>query len=259
MSERVFLETELRNMERRVDLVDSVIDGLEIRDKDIYKEIFKSDMVLEFDHKEIDLAQIYAYSEEQLVNQMATKLDSLDKVAMVVDREIEVIMSRLKGGYMNPAAIPAIIPVEKFSLEQVGTSIGDKIHPYYKTLVYHDGMDLLSHYGTNVLATADGEVVRVEMLKKGMGTTIVIDHGDEIQTQYSHLNEVYVRKGTKVKRGDRIATVGTSGMTFAPALHYKVFRGGRAVEPIDYFFADVSPQVGRQMVIISQSTGQSMD
>ena len=123
----------------------------------------------------------------------------------------------------------------------------------------HSGIDLIAPIGTEVLATADGIVTGIERQNKGYGHTVTIDHGNGLKTFYAHLGDIYVRNNQRVKQGTTIARVGNSGTIFAAALHYEVIRGDRNMDPINYFFADISPVIYQEMMMIAANTGQSME
>ena len=261
IAENEYLAGEYRSMEEKADLVDDVVKGLEIRDRDIYFGLFNTEPVqLDQPADSSDSPDvIYSTSEPQLIRGTAADIESAEYRAAIVERELKVITDRLANLENDPRTIPSIIPLAQFRITQTGASAGQKINPFYKTLKQHTGIDLIAPVGTDVLASASGKVISVEKRAKGLGNCITIDHGDGIHTVYGHLSEVFVREGGTVEQGESIASVGNSGTTFAAALHYEVLRGGRAVDPINYFFSDISPEVYREMAVISKSTGQSMD
>lgn len=137
--------------------------------------------------------------------------------------------------------------------------MGEKINPFYKVKIMHNGLDLIAPAGDPVYATADGYVSDVTMSRKGLGNVVTINHGNGYVTRYAHLADIEVRKGRKVKTGTRIGYVGVSGNSFAPHLHYEVIRDTVVVDPVSHFFASVTPDEYVNMLIMSASTGQSMD
>ena len=155
--------------------------------------------------------------------------------------------------------IPSIIPIKDFSIGQAGASVGKKINPFYKTVVMHNGMDFLGAAGTDVMATAEGIVNETQRSKKGSGNSIVIDHQNGYVTTYSHLGDILVRKGQKVKQGDVIGRIGLSGMSFAPHLHYEISFNEKIMDPVNYFFAELTPEQYKDLVAVASNTGQSLD
>ena len=117
----------------------------------------------------------------------------------------------------------------------------------------------MAPYGTDVTATAGGVVVEVLKQNKGLGNMVIIDHGDGFQTTYAHLSDIYVAINQKVKRGKVIGRVGNSGTSFSTSLHYEVRKSGRAVDPVNYFFANLSPSAYSDMLLLANTTGQSLD
>ena len=146
-----------------------------------------------------------------------------------------------------------------FSFAQTGASTGERINPFYKVKIMHNGLDLIAPAGDPVYAAADGVVSSVTRSRKGLGNVVSIDHGNGYVTRYAHLADMEVVKGRKVKKGTRIGYVGVSGNSFAPHLHYEVIRDTVVVDPVNHFFASVTPDEYVNMLIMSASTGQSMD
>ena len=137
--------------------------------------------------------------------------------------------------------------------------MGERVNPFYKVKIAHNGLDLIAPDGTPVHAAADGVVKDVVKSRKGLGNVVTIDHGHGYVTRYAHLADIEVRKGRKVRRGARIGYVGISGNSFAPHLHYEVLKDTLTLDPVHHFFAGVSPDEYVNMLIMSASTGQSMD
>ena len=261
--ENEYLEEEYGKMTEQVDLLDDVIKNLELRDKDIFNDIFgidppSTDAFLAGDTATSE-SMMASMTDGQLAAFSDEETDRLDERVSNVNRQIKAIFQALEDENFKATSLPSILPVENFKLAQTGASVGMKINPFYKTLRRHGGFDIIAAVGTQVKATADGVVVKIDKASKGMGNSVTIDHRNGIRTTYGHLSEIYVRQGQNLKQGDVIARVGTSGMTFSGGLHYEVERQGRSVEPVNYFFADLSPAVYRDMVVISSYNGQSID
>jgi murein DD-endopeptidase MepM/ murein hydrolase activator NlpD len=169
-------------------------------------------------------------------------------------RIIEEITST--RGYDMP---PMTNPLKNYSVAQTGASTGSRINPFYKVQVQHNGLDMIAHSGEPVYASADGVVRDVTRSRKGLGNVVEIDHGNGYVTRYAHLADIEVRKGRRLKRGDRIGYVGVSGNSFAPHLHYEVLRDTLVLDPVNHMFASVTPEEYINMLVMSVSTGQSMD
>ena len=261
--ENEYLEQEYDRMSEQVDLLDDVIKNLELRDKTIYNDIFGMDppsteTFIETDTIASD-AFLASLTDDELAAYSKDEVDRIDERISNVNRQLRAIYQTLGDEEFQPTSLPSILPVENFKLAQTGASLGMKINPFYKTLRRHSGFDIIAAVGTEVMSTADGVVAKIDKASKGMGNSVTIDHRNGIQTVYGHLSEIYVHQGQNLKQGEVIARVGMSGTTFSGGLHYEVIRQGRSVEPVNYFFADLSPAVYRDMVVISSYTGQSID
>ena len=157
------------------------------------------------------------------------------------------------------ASIPAIMPISNKDLRRTASGWGWRIHPIYKIRKFHYGMDFTAPTGTEIYATGDGVVTVVENSMRGYGKRIVIDHGFGYKSLYAHLNAFNVKKGQKVKRGEVIGFVGTTGTSTAPHLHYEVFKNNQKVNPVHYYFNDLTPEEFDKMIFISSNSGQSFD
>lgn len=261
--ENAYLEQEYDKMSEQVDLLDDVIKNLELRDKQIYNDIFGMDPPSTETFIQADTIAgdsfLASMTDEQLAVYTDEEVNRAEERISNVNRQLKAIFQALSDEEFKPTSLPSILPVENYKLAQTGASLGMKINPFYKTLRRHGGFDIIAAVGTQVLSTADGVVAKIDKASKGMGNCVTIDHRNGIRTVYGHLSEVYVREGQNLKQGDVIARVGMSGMTFSGGLHYEVIRQGRSVEPVNYFFADLSPAAYRDMVVISSYTGQSID
>ena len=170
-----------------------------------------------------------------------------------------VINSALEGLGEGAKSIPSIVPIKDFTVRQTGASVGEKMHPFYKTVTMHTGMDLLAATDTPILAAADGVVESAVRNGKKDGINVTINHQNGYVTVYKNMGKMSVRKRQKVKQGDIIGRVGMSGISFAPHLHYEVWYNGQMMNPMDYFFASLTPQMYRDMAVIVANTGQSLD
>ena len=150
-------------------------------------------------------------------------------------------------------------PLKNYSFAQTGASTGSRINPFYKVSMQHNGLDMIAPSGEPVYAAADGTVSNVIRSRKGLGNVVEIDHGNGYMTRYGHLADVEVRKGRKLTKGTRIGYVGVSGNSFAPHLHYEVIKDTLVMDPVNYMFASVTPEEYVNMLVMSVTTGQSMD
>ena len=151
------------------------------------------------------------------------------------------------------------LPLESVSFAQVGASVGQKVNPFYKVETAHTGVDLIAPQGDPVLAVADGTVTDIINERKGLGNVVEITHPGGYVTRYAHLADIKVSRGQRVQRGRRIASVGISGNSFAPHLHFELLKDGEYMDPVDGFFAGVTPEEYAEMKLMASRTGQSLD
>ena len=244
-------------------LVDDVIYSLEMRDEGIYNAIFHTDPpaidAIAGDYDAADGENYFSMDEVGLVEDSQAALQTLLQSFSQIDREIRAIKDKFADQDFQKKYFPSIIPLRNFTIPQTGASTGMRISPFFKTLQSHNGIDLLAPYGTEVVASASGKVVEVLCQTKGLGNMVVIDHGNGIRTVYAHLSEMKVSMYQTVEQGKVIGRVGSSGTSFAAALHYEVLKDGRAMDPVNYFFADLSPALFHEMERLAATTGQSLD
>jgi murein DD-endopeptidase MepM/ murein hydrolase activator NlpD len=185
------------------------------------------------------------------------RIDQLTRQLYVQSKSYDEVFEMAKNKADMLASIPAIIPVES-GVQRLVSGFGYRIHPIYKTLRMHTGVDFLAPTGTPIYATGNGKVVEAERNNHGYGRMVVIDHGYGYQTLYAHLSQIRVRKGQEIKRGEIIGMVGNTGTSTAPHLHYEVIRLGRKVNPVDYFFNDLSPEEFEYIIEVASRENQSL-
>lgn len=249
---------EYPELERKENLLSEVVDGLKLKDNAIYEEIFHTsapnmDVVSSLDF----LMGLDSVPDTDIVIYVEKKLDGLDKGVDLVEENFKRIFAAIQdSAFVMP---PMTNPLHDFSFAQTGASVGDKINPFYKVKIRHNGLDLIAPAGEPVYATDDGMVSEVVRSRKGLGNVIILDHGNGYKTRYAHLADMEVRKGMRVKKGKRLGYVGVSGNSFAPHLHYEILRDTLVLDPVNHFFASVTPDEFVNMFIMSAATGQSMD
>ncbi len=256
------LRSEYEMLTERYDSLQRVMENVVERDRNVFRILFEADP---YDFEEENAAnrwnfyeQLLSQSTIELQKQFARHLSeterSITQLQQSYDRMVEAIDS---CSYRN--AIPAIQPVINKQLTLLTTSYGMRINPFQKILRSHQGVDYAIPEGSRVFATADGVVKEVARRNSTSGQTIVIDHGGGYETVYAHLGKINVVRGQKVRRGDIIALSGNSGLSLAPHLHYEVRCNGMRVDPIHYFFMELSPDEYQRMMRIAQSGMQSFD
>lgn len=249
---------ELPELERKEELLADVIEGLKLKDDRIYEEIFHTSAPDMDPLASVDfLMGLDSIPDKDIVSYAERKLDHVEASAGNVEANFARVMQAVSdSGFVMP---PMHKPVEKFSFAQTGASVGDKINPFYKVSVSHNGLDIIAPAGEPVFAAADGTISEVIRSRKGLGNQVVIDHGNGYFTRYAHLADMEAVKGRKVRRGTRLGYVGVSGNSFAPHLHYEVMRDSVILDPVNHLFASVTPEEYVNMLVMSVSTGQSLD
>lgn len=249
----------------RVERAEKVLENLEERDNALYRTIFGSDPVSDAErHSGIGGVERYAaldgFENSELLKRTTKKVDDLTKRLYVESKSLDEIyeMARTKNERM--ATMPAIMPVAKNQCKIV-SGFGYRFHPILKYQRQHTGIDLSARQGVPIYATGDG-VVQVAGRNSegfgGYGIVAVIDHGYGFQTLYAHMNTCIVKKGQKVKRGEQIGTVGSTGMSSGPHLHYEVIVNGKKVDPVFYFFNDLSPEEYEDVIEQARQENQCM-
>ena len=256
--ENAMYAREHAELDSRERLLADVVEGLKVRDNAIYEEIFHTSAPNMDPGSSLDfLVGLDSIPDKDIVKRSAVRLEKLGMYADDIEANFRSVIEAVqKKDFAMP---PMANPLKDFSFAQTGASVGEKINPFYKVKIMHNGLDLIAPAGDPVYATADGYVSDVTMSRKGLGNVVTINHGNGYVTRYAHLADIEVRKGRKVKTGTRIGYVGVSGNSFAPHLHYEVIRDTVVVDPVSHFFASVTPDEYVNMLIMSASTGQSMD
>ena len=153
---------------------------------------------------------------------------------------------------------PAIMPVSNKDLKKTASGYGTRIDPIYGTTKFHAGMDFTGTIGTPIYATGNGVVIESKF-DKGYGRHVVIDHGFSYKTLYAHMDKILAKKGQKIKRGDVIGYLGNTGLSTGPHLHYEVRKNDKPIDPINFYFNDLTPDEFELLVETANNTGQSMD
>ena len=257
------LRNEYEAMSQRYDSLEMILDNITARDQSVFRSLFEANPYdMESEQSEERLAlyeQNITKSKRELAADLKNEIDVVQKKAADLEASWRRIKELGDGMGDNSRNIPSIQPVLNKQLTLLTAGYGTIMNPFYRTLRSHQGVDYAMAEGSSVFATADGTVREVSDKNSTMGKTIVIDHGNGYRTSYSHLLSTLVRRGQKVQRGDVIALSGNSGLSLAPHLHYEVRYNDLRVDPIHYFFMELSPDEYQRIVRIAQSGMQSFD
>lgn len=244
--------------------IETILTDLQERDDNIYRTIFEAEPVYS-SVREAGYGGTNNYRDleklenSELVIDVKSRLDKLMRKVYIQSTSYDQIIDLAKNKEVMLASVPAIQPISNKDLKRTASGWGYRIHPIYKIRKFHYGIDFTAPTGTEVYSTGNGVIEIIDSSKRGYGNKIVLNHGFGYKTLYAHLNGFNVKQGQKVKRGDVIGFVGNTGMSTAPHLHYEVSINGKKVNPINYFFNDLSAEEYERMIEISIKSGQSFD
>jgi len=237
---------------------------LQYRDDNIYRTIFEADPISK-DIRQAGFGGTDKYENlrhldaKEIVANTSQNFDIISKQLYIQSKSFDQVAKLAKRKKDMMASIPAILPISSNQIKRIG-HYGMRIHPIYKIPKMHEGMDFTATTGTSVYATGNGTVIEIKKSYGGYGNQVMIEHGFGYETRYAHLKLIKVQKGQKIKRGDLIGTVGSTGLSTGPHLHYEVIKKNRHVNPINYYFEDISPEEYNEMIHHSlQYGGQSLD
>ena len=257
------LNSEYNKMSERYEELTEVMDNVVARDENVFRKLFESnpyDLTIDDDEERIALHEsLMDLDNDELLSELNNKLQSAENYKDALTRSYEDMMYAHETTSLSIDCIPAIQPVNNRQLTLLAAGKKPLINPFHRTMREHHGVDYLIPEGTAVFATADGTVQSLSEKNTTHGKAITIDHGNGYQTSYSHLLDIRVKRGDKVKRGDIIAMSGNSGLSFAPHLHYEVIFNGTRVDPVHYFFLELNAEEYQRIIRIALSSMQSFD
>ena len=265
------LKSEINNLISQYEIINSdleqielVLDDIQKRDDNIYRTIFEADPIPNSIRKQgfggvNRYKKLSGYSNSDLIINTSKKIDQLTKQLYLQSKSFEEVVDLAKNKSKMLASIPAIQPVANKDLKRMTSGYGYRIHPIYKTRKMHYGMDFSAKTGTEIYATGDGVVSKVRRSKRGYGNYVKINHGFGYETLYAHMSKYIVKKGQKVKRGEVIGYVGNTGISTAPHLHYEVRKDKKKINPVNFYYNDLTPEEYEKMLEISSQYNQSFD
>ena len=257
------MRAEYEVLSARYDSLNMVVDNIVERDRNIFGILFESTPYdFDSDYKQQRLAlheRLLGESKHRMLRDLTTSTAELEEKLRQVESTYNTLQQNLDSLGGGCDHIPSIQPVINHQLTLLTAGYGMLMHPFYRTLQSHQGIDYTIPEGESIFATADGVVKDVLGKTSTSGITVVIDHGNGYTTSYSHLQKAKVKKREKVRRGDIIALSGNSGLSLSPHLHYEVRYEGVRVDPVHYFFMELTPDEYQKIMRISQSGMQSFD
>jgi murein DD-endopeptidase MepM/ murein hydrolase activator NlpD len=262
--ELVYMKDNYKRMNKDLANFEKVLQDMEERDDNIYRVIFEAEPISS-GIRNAGVGGVNRYSSlegfgnEDMVINTNKRLDRIAKMLFIQSKSYDEVIDLAINKEKLLASIPAIQPIPNKNLKRMASGFGMRIHPIYKTRKFHSGMDFTAPTGTEIYATGDGVIEKMSKSRRGFGNHIVIDHGFGYETIYAHMSKFNVKKGQKVKRGDIIGYVGNTGTSTAPHLHYEVWKDHKKINPINFYFNDLTPEEYDRMIELSSSANQSFD
>ncbi len=269
--EQLAQKAELENMQlqygllsKKMQHLDKVLNELQERDNNIYRLYFELNPISDEQRKAgfggiNRYKSLEGFENSEMIIDATKNMDVLSKQIVIQSKSLDEIVRLAENKEKLLAAMPAIQPVKKEDLTRMASGYGLRSDPFTKARKKHKGMDFTAKRGTPVYATGNGKVKRADNNASGYGNHIRIDHGYGYLTLYAHLSKYNVKKGQRVKRGDLIGFVGNTGRSQAPHLHYEVHKNGTAINPINFYYGNLSPEEFAAMQKAAQQEGQSLD
>lgn len=250
---------------KEIEETNKAVEAVEYRDDNIYRIVLGAEPIdKNIRNAGIGGADRYAdirdkrLIDEDMIIELNEKVDKLKRKVYIELKSQDELKSLAEKKVKLFAAIPAIQPISNKQLVAIASGFGARIHPIYKVKKMHTGIDFAAPIGTPIYATADGKIEEVSIKFSGYGKMIVIDHGFGYKTRYAHMHDFAVRTGQNVKRGELIGYVGDTGISTAPHLHYEVMMNGVLINPVHYFFNDLTPAEYEKVVELSSIENQSL-
>ena len=259
-----YMKLQYEILNDRLDNMEILLSDMEQRDNDLYRVMFEADPIPVNKRRSGFLTphrydNLYGYENSNQVISASHKLDIIASQLYHQSVSYDELFDMARNKSDMLAHIPAIFPLKEVEIKYVSSFFGHRPDPIYKVRKFHGGMDFSASMGTEVYATGDGVVVDVDKSLWGYGNMVTIDHGFGYVTRYAHLKSASVKKGQKVKRGQLIGFVGNSGKTTGVHLHYEVRKNGVPINPINFFFNDLTPDEYEQILEQSTLPTQTLD
>jgi murein DD-endopeptidase MepM/ murein hydrolase activator NlpD len=249
---------------KRMDIVDNVILAIEDRDNNLYRTYFNTSPIPQEERKSgfrdaNRYAILQGYDNTQLVLNTTKRVDILNKELAIQSKSLDYILKLAKEKNKLLSAIPAIQPVRNENLRRMASGFGYRTDPFTKVRKMHEGMDFTAKTGAPIFATGDGIVAEANNRASGYGNHVVIRHGYGYETLYAHLSKYNCKAGQRVKRGDIIGYVGSTGRSEGPHLHYEVHKDKRVVNPLNFYYGNISAVEYVAISKLANQENQSLD
>ena len=251
-------------LNKKIAFLNDVLDNIEERDNNLYRTFFNAKPI-SYENRKAGFVnanrykELEGYNNSDLVINTTKRVDIISKELAIQSKSLDEILKLAKAKDKLLSAIPAIQPIKNEDLKQIASGFGYRSDPFTKARKMHEGMDFTAKTGTPIFATGDGVVKSADNSLSGYGNHIEISHGFGYLTLYGHLSKYKVRTGQRVKRGDIIGFVGSTGRSEAPHLHYEVHKDGKAVNPINFYYGNISAAEYVAISKIANQENQSLD
>jgi murein DD-endopeptidase MepM/ murein hydrolase activator NlpD len=262
--ENSFLQEQIGELGERINSVNSTLADLHDKDNQVYRAFYEKDQISESQFNagaggSDKYKELQGYSSSDLVIELTKHVDRLTNQSKVQSASFAELLKAANQKAEMLSCIPAVQPIANKDLRMIASGFGSRLDPIYKTWKMHAGIDFTAPMGREIHATGNGVVTEAGYDGGGYGNKVVINHGYGYQTLYGHMVRVGVRPGQKVKRGDIIGYVGSTGKSTGPHVHYEIIKGGQKINPVHYFYNDISASDYDKMVKIADREGQSFD
>ena len=257
-------ELQFEILNKKLTQLEAVVSNVEDRDNNLYRVYFEASTIPEEQRKAgfggvNRYSELEGYNNSELIINTAKRLDILIKQTVVQSRSLDEIEKLAENKEALIEAIPSIQPIKNKDLTRMASGYGYRIDPFTKKRRFHYGMDFTAKRGVPIYATGNGIIKRADNRSSGYGNHIRIDHGFGYVSLYAHLSKYNVRRGQKVKRGDIIGYVGNSGRSVGPHLHYEIFKDNKKINPLNFYYGNLSPKEFEALLTQSNQENQSMD
>lgn len=264
MQENQSLSDNYEILDEKLKKMQKQLAELEKRDNDVYRTIFEAsplpDSARAKEQQQLqELQQVLQMGKGELTSSIISNMTNLEARMKRQDKSYNEIAGFIKNKEQLLASTPAIQPVSNKDLNRVASGFGYRIDPVYKTVKFHGGLDFAAPQGTPIYATANGTVKVAGNLGNGYGNHVVVNHGYGYETLYGHMFRINVRPGRSVKRGEILGYVGSTGKSTGPHLHYEVHKNGRPIDPVYFFYNDLTPEQFDRILKMAAAGNQSLD
>ena len=257
-------ELQLKILNKKLEQVESTLANIEKRDNNLYRVYFEASPIPEAQRKmgfgginRYDY--LNGYENSDLIINTTKRIDILTKELVIQSKSLDEIELLAKNNELLLSSIPTIQPISNSDLKRMASGFGWRTDPFTKKRKRHWGMDFSAERGSPIYATGDGKISRADNRAAGFGNHVRIDHGFGYVSIYAHMDKISVRKGNRVKRGDIIGYVGSSGRSVAPHLHYEITKDGKKIDPINFYHGNLSPLEYENLINQASQENQSLD